>query len=113
MSRIQPKSIRKIIFWALDFIQDLFEFPKGSAKNFQRSGGTPGVPQNYFAVRDQKSVLILTYLALHGSYVLQSAQNSQITLRIDPLGSPNSQMGCYIKIGPFLTEKWRKDGDHK
>jgi hypothetical protein len=53
------------------------------------------------------------YLALLASYVLQSAQNSLITLRIDPLGSPNSKMGSYIKIGSFLAEKQRIDGDRK
>ena len=81
--------------------------------DFQKSLGTPGVPQNYYAVRDQKSVLISTYLALMGSYILQKAQNSLITLWIDPLGSSNSKMGCYVKIGPVLVDKWRIDGDRK
>ena len=47
------------------------------------------------------------------SYLLGSAQNFLIVLKIGQLGSPNSKMGCYIKIGPFLAEKWRKDGDRK
>ena len=38
-------------------------------------------------------------------YVLQSAQNSLITLEIGLLGSANSKMGYYVKIGPFLAEK--------
>ena len=74
--------------------------------NFQKSEGTPGVPRNYLGPRDRKSGLISTYLALLGSYVLQSAQNSLIALRIAPLGPPNSKMGCYFKIGQVLADLW-------
>ena len=66
--------------------------------NFQKSEGTPGVPQNYLAARDWKSGLISTYLALLGFYGLQSAQNSLIALKIALLGPPNSKMGSYFKI---------------
>ena len=90
---------------------DIFECHNEPAMDFQKFGGTQGVPRNYFAAKDRKSVLISMYLALRGSYVLQSAQNSLITLTIGPLDSPNSIMGCYIKIGPILAKKWRIDGD--
>ena len=50
---------------------------------------------------------------LQCSYVLQRVQNSFITLKIGPLGTTNSKMGCYIKIGPVLAEKWRIVGDRK
>ena len=81
--------------------------------DFQKSGGTSGVPRNYFAASDQKSVLISKYFALLDSYVLESAQNSLITVRIGQLCSPNSKMGFCIKIGQFLAEKWSIDGDIK
>ena len=113
MFRNHPKSIRKIIFCSLDVIWDLFEPNKGSAIDFQKFGGTSGVPRNHFAARAQKSVLISTYLALLGSYIHQSAQHSLRTLTIGLLSSPNSKMGFYVQIGPVLAEKWTIDGEHK
>ena len=75
--------------------------------SFQKSEGTPGVPRNYLAARDRKSGLISTYLALLGSYGLQSAQKSLIALRITPLGSSNSKIGGYFKIAQI----WPIDRD--
>ena len=51
-SEIRLKVSAKLFFCSLDVILDLFEFHKGSAMDFKKSGGTPGVPRNYFAARD-------------------------------------------------------------
>ena len=74
------KITRQIIFCFLDVIWDLFESHRGSSMDFQKSGGTTGVPQNSLAVMAQKSVLISTYLAPLGS---STSENPLLT----PCGS--------------------------
>ena len=59
---------------------------------------------NFLAKRDCISGLISTYLALLGSYGLQSAQNSLIALKKASLGPPKSKMGSYLKISLVLAD---------
>ena len=49
-------------------------------------------------------MLISTYLALLGSYGLQSAQNSLIALKITPLGPPQFQNGVLLDNRPSIGQ---------
>ena len=113
MSLNQPKSIRKIIFCSLDGIWDLFESHERVSNGFSEVWGYPSGTSKLFCSEGPKIGAHFNVSCSTGSYVLQSAQNSLITLRIGPSGSPDSKMACYVKISPFLAEKWRIDGDRK